>query len=92
MISLDHVRRFRDTLEKHRKTYSIQIYQDAPHGWLNDTMPGRYRRQQAEAAWAAQHAFLQEVFSPTYDRTRVHWRFECHSSTNYDFSKNVRLE
>lgn len=92
MISLDHVRTFRDTLEKHRKTYSIQIYQDAPHGWLNDTMPGRYRRQQAEAAWAAQHSFLQEVFSPTYDRTRIHWRFECHSSKDYDFSKNVRLE
>jgi len=92
MISLDHVRRFRDTLEKHRKTYSIQIYQDAPHGWLNDTMPGRYRRQQAEAAWAAQRSFLQEVFSPTYDRTRIHWRFECHSSKDYDFSKNVRLE
>ena len=92
MISLDHVRRFRDTLEKHRKTYSIQIYQDAPHGWLNDTMPGRYRRQQAEAAWAAQRAFLQEVWSPVYDRNTVHWRFECHSGKNYDFSKNVRLE
>ena len=64
IISLDHVRRFRDTLERHRKTYSIHIYQDAPHAWLNDTMPGRYRRQQAEAAWAAQHVFLQEVYSP----------------------------
>jgi len=92
MISIDHVRRFRDTLEKHRKTYSIQIYQDAPHGWLNDIMPGRYRRQQAEAAWATQHAFLRDVFSPAYDRTRVHWQFECHSSASYDFSKNVRLE
>ena len=92
MISLNHVRRFRDTLEKHRKTYSIQIYQDAPHGWLNDTMPGRYRRQQAEAAWATQHAFLREVFSPAYDQTRIHWRFESHTSKNYDFSKNVRLE
>ena len=92
MISLDHVRRFRDSLERHRKTYSIQVYQDAPHGWLNDTMPGRYRRQQAEAAWAAQRAFLQEIFSPVYDRNSVHWRFECHSSKDYDFSKNVRLE
>lgn len=92
MISLDHVRRFRDTLERHRKTYSIRVYQGAPHGWLNDTMPGRYRRQQAEAAWAAQRAFLQEIYSPTYDRNSVHWRFECHSSKDYDFSKNVRLE
>ena len=92
MISLDHVRRFRDTLEKHRKTYSIHVYQDAPHGWLNDTMPGRYRCAQAEAGWSMQIAFLQEIFSPVYDKESVHWRFECHSSKAYDFSKNVRLE
>ncbi len=55
-------------------------------------MPGRYRREQAEAAWAVQHAFLRDVFSPAYDRTRVHWRFEAHTSKEYDFSKNVRLE
>ncbi len=92
MISLDHVRRFRDCFERHRKSYSIHIYQDAPHGWLNDTMPGRYRRAQAEAGLALQYQFLQEIFSPAYDRGSVHWRFECHSSHDYDFTKNVRLE
>jgi carboxymethylenebutenolidase len=46
LISADDVRRFRDCLERHRKSFSIHLYRDAPHGWLNDTMPGRYRRAQ----------------------------------------------
>ena len=44
VISLDDVRRLRDTLDRHGKTYHIKVYPGAPHGWLNDTMPGRYRR------------------------------------------------
>ena len=44
IISLDDVRRFRNSLEKHKKNYDIHIYKGAPHGWLNDTMPGRYRK------------------------------------------------
>ena len=92
LISLDDVRRFRDCLEKHQKTYSINVVRGAPHGWLNDTMPGRYRRGQAELAWAAQRAFLDEVFAPTFDRSAVTWRFECGSSRDYDFKKNVRFE
>jgi carboxymethylenebutenolidase len=92
IISLDDVRRFRDTLENHKKSYEIHCYKGAPHGWLNDTMPGRYRREQAEAGWAAQRNFLKEVFGPTYDRKALNWKFECGSSRNYDFKKNVRLE
>ena len=53
LISIDDIRRFRDCLDRHGKSYGIHVYRDAPHGWLNDTMPGRYRRAQAEAAWAA---------------------------------------
>jgi carboxymethylenebutenolidase len=92
IISIGDVRRFRDALEAYRKTYDIRIYRDAPHGWLNDTMPGRYRKAQAEAGWAAQQRFLSEVFGPDYDRGTIRWRFECDMSPNYDFSKNVRLE
>jgi carboxymethylenebutenolidase len=39
IISLDDVRRFRNCLEDHRKSYHIRVYKGAPHGWLNDTMP-----------------------------------------------------
>jgi len=92
IISLDDVRRFRDSLEAHKKTFDIHVYKDAPHGWLNDTMPGRYRKPQAAAGWAAQQRFLAEVLSPDYDASTIRWRFECESSPGYDFSKNVRLE
>lgn len=92
IISLDDVRRLRNCLEDNRKSCSIHIYQGAPHGWLNDTMPGRYRREQAEAAWATQLDFLRDVMSPDYDRGIVRWRFACDSGMDYDFSNNVRME
>ena len=92
LISVADVRRFRDTLERHGKSFRIHLYPDAPHGWLNDTMPGRYRRAQAEAAWADQRDFLREVLAPGYDRTRRRQRYEADFSTAYDFGKNVRLE
>ncbi|MCL2429183.1 MAG: dienelactone hydrolase family protein [Alphaproteobacteria bacterium] len=92
IISLADVQRFRDCLELHRKSYDIHVYKGAPHGWLNDTMPGRYRRAEAEAAWAAQQRFLTEVFAGAYDSGSVRWRFACDSARDYDFAKNVRLE
>jgi carboxymethylenebutenolidase len=92
IISLDEVRQFRDSLERHRKSYDIHIYEDAPHGWLNDTMPGRYRKAEAEAGWAAQQRFLADVFAGRYGGETVRWRFACDSGEDYDFGKNVRLE
>jgi carboxymethylenebutenolidase len=92
IISLDDVRRFRDCLDRHDKSYRIKVYAGAPHGWLNDTMPGRYRREQAEVGWALQLAFLKEVLDPGYDRTRRVQIYECEHAANYDFSKNVRME
>jgi carboxymethylenebutenolidase len=92
IISLDDVRHLRDSLETHKKNYEIYIYKGAPHGWLNDTMPGRYRKPQAEAGWAAQQRFLSAVFGGGFDKGTVRWRFECDSSPDYDYSKNVRME
>ena len=92
IISLDDVRRFRNCLEAHNKSYDIHIYRDAPHGWLNDTMPGRYRKAQADAGWAAQQRFLADVFAGGYDGNTVHWRFESESRPDYEFSRNVRQE
>jgi carboxymethylenebutenolidase len=92
LISLDDVRRLRDALEAHRKSYHIRVYRGAPHGWLNDTMPGRYRKAQAEAGWAAQQRFLAEVFGGDYGRGTVRWDFACESGPDYDFAKNVRME
>ena len=50
VISLADVRRLRDCLDRHDKSYTIKVYAGAPHGWLNDTMPGRYRRARRRPA------------------------------------------
>lgn len=92
LISLSDVRRFRDSLDRYDKTYTIKVFAGAPHGWLNDTMPGRYRRAAAEAAWALQLQFLRRIFDPAYDKTRRIQVYECDHAADYDFSKNVRLE
>src|SRR5215472_678718 len=92
IISIEDVQRLRNRLEAHRKSYDIHLYAGAPHGWLNDTMPGRYRKPQAEAGWAAQQRFLSRVVAGGFEAQRVSWRFEGDSGTDYDFSKNVRME
>ena len=92
LISLDDVRRFRGCLEDKRKSYEIHVFGGAPHGWLNDTMPGRYRPAQAKASWNAQLDFLTRTFGPGPRPTSVSWRFVCDSAADYDFSKNVRME
>jgi len=92
IISIDDVRRFRAALEAHRKSYEIHLYEGAPHGWLNDTMPGRFRPVQAHAGWTAQQEFLRKIFSGAWPADRISWRFEGESKPDYDFTKNVRQE
>jgi carboxymethylenebutenolidase len=90
-ISLDNVRRVRDALEAGRRSYRMKVFAGMPHGFLNDTMPGRYRPKEAAVAWQLLLAFLGEVFSGQWNNG-VRWEFEGASSVDYDFSKNVRLE
>jgi carboxymethylenebutenolidase len=92
IISLDDVRRFRGALEDKGKSFDIHVYYDAPHGWLNDHMPGRYRKAQAEAGWRAQQAFLRSVFAGEWNGGRVIQRYESEAPQDYDFGKNVRME
>jgi len=92
LISIEDIRRFRDCLERHGKSYDIHVYRDAPHGWLNDTMPGRYRRAQAEAAWAHQRAFLAQVLAPGYDQSARMQHYAADLAADYDFTRNVRHE
>ena len=91
VVSVDAVLRLRNALEAHRKTYEFYLYRDMPHGWLNDTMPGRYRQRESEAAWAQILDFLQRVYAGNFAPDRVTWRFESDIAENYDFTKNVRL-
>lgn len=92
LISLADIRKFRDCLERHGKSFDIHVYPAAPHGFLNDTMPGRYRRREAEAAWAAQLAFLRAAFAPDRDRSRRIQHFTADTAADYDFSRHVRYE
>ncbi|MCH8858453.1 MAG: dienelactone hydrolase family protein [Proteobacteria bacterium] len=92
IIAVEDVRRFRNTLEDHGKSYEIHLYAGAPHGWLNDTMAGRYRKKQAEAAWAAQQFFLKRVLEGEAAHDLIGWRFESETPADYDFSKNIRQE
>src|SRR2546423_8398179 len=71
LISLPDVCRLRNALERHNKSYDVHLYAGAPHGWLNDTMPGRYRKPQAEASWSAQQQFLKQVFAGEWPAQQV---------------------
>jgi carboxymethylenebutenolidase len=92
IISIDDVARFRNCLERERKSYYVRLYRDAPHGWLNDTMPGRYRKEAAKDAWSLMIAFLKRCFADGWDKERIFSTFESDYSSHYDFSKNVRME
>ena len=92
IISIDDVVRFRNALEKARKNCHIRIYAGAPHGWLNDTMPGRYRKEAAKDAWNLMMSFLKKCFAGEWDKERISCKYESDYSNEYDFSKNVRLE
>ncbi len=92
IISIDDVLRFRGLLEQFKKTYHIRLYRDAPHGWLNDTMPGRYRKEAAQDAWRLLLDFLGKTLKGSLERERVYSHFESDVSTSYDYTKNVRLE
>jgi carboxymethylenebutenolidase len=92
IISLDDVIRFRTCLEKNKKNFQIRVYPGAPHGWLNDTMPGRYRKEAAVDAWKLMMEFLKKCFSAGWPTDRIVSVYEATCSKAYDFSKNVRLE
>ena len=91
VVSVDDVLRLRNALEAHRKNYEFTLYRDMPHGWLNSTMPGRYREREAEQAWQQILDFMQRVHAGAFPADRVAWRFESNIATTYDFTKNVRL-
>jgi len=92
LVPLDNVLRMFSVLTQAKKSFDIRIYADAPHGFLNDTMPGRYRPAQTEAAWNQITSCLKSIFSGEWTKKRVIWHFQSDSSVDYDFSKNKRWE
>lgn len=92
LIHRDNIVRMFTVLAQAKKSFDIRIYADAPHGFLNDTMPGRYRPAQSEAAWSQITSFLRSVFAGEWKKERAIWRFEADSSVDYDFTKMKRWE
>ena len=92
LIAREDVLRLRNAIEAARRSYHIRIFAESPHGWLNDTMPGRYRRPQGETAWRLLIDFLARVHSGGYPADRVQWAFEADASAAYDFGTMVRWE
>jgi len=92
LIHRDNIVRMFTVLAGAKKSFDIRMYADAPHGFLNDTMPGRYRVPQSDAAWNQITSFLQSVFTDGWKKDRAVWRFEADSSVSYDFTKMKRWE
>jgi carboxymethylenebutenolidase len=92
LIHRDNILRMFTVLAEAKKSFDIRIYPDTPHGFLNDTMPGRYRQSQSDAAWNQITSFLRTVFSGEQKRDRALWRFEADTSVQYDFSTMKRWE
>ena len=91
LISIPNILRFRHDLEERNVPYQMTIYPSVPHGWLNDTMPGRYRPEPATAAWDEIRAFLHaKLARGANGHTEVSWSFRAVKSADYDFTKNVR--
>ena len=92
LIHLDNIVRMTAVLAAAKKSFGIRVYPDAPHGFLNHTMPGRYRQPQSDAAWNQITSFLQSVFAGEWKKDRAIWRFEADSSLDYDFTAMKRWE
>lgn len=91
-MSVDDVARLRASFEQARRSYEITIEPGLPHGWLNDTMPGRFRADAAERTWQRMLAFLEEVRDAPQTGGRVEWSFRGRIARDYDFSANLRQE
>jgi carboxymethylenebutenolidase len=87
-IPVTNVRRMRDLLERSGKTFEINIYEGAPHGFLNNTMLERYRHEQSELAWRVQMDFLHRAFNGGFDPARAMQRYEANIAVDYRFNSS----
>jgi carboxymethylenebutenolidase len=92
LIHRDNIVRMFSVLAQAKKSFDIRIYAEAPHGFLNDTMPGRFRAPQAEAAWSQITSFLGSAFAGEWKSERAIWRFDADTSVGYDFATMKRWE
>ena len=91
VVSVEDMRRLRGELETHRKSYEFTLFPHMPHGWMNSTMPGRYRAAESEQTWSKIIDFLERVHGGGFPSDRTVWGFRSDIAPDYDFTKKVRL-
>jgi carboxymethylenebutenolidase len=91
VISINDVRKLRGILEDNRRSYEFTLFRDMPHGWMNDTMPGRYRPKETAQVWAMILDFIRRVHEGEFPADRMIWKFESDAAVDYDFTKKKRL-
>jgi carboxymethylenebutenolidase len=91
VVAVEDVLRLRDCLESRRKSYEFVLFRDMPHGFMNSTMPGRYRDREASIAWNRILDFIRRVHEGELPSDRAIWRFESDVGTDYDFATKVRV-
>ena len=91
VISIDDVRKLRGILEDMRKSYEFTLFRGMPHGWMNDTMPGRYRPKETAVVWAMILDFIERAHAGAFPPDRMVWKFRSDAAVEYDFTKKVRL-
>jgi carboxymethylenebutenolidase len=89
-MSVADVTQLRDAFEAHNRSYDISIVPDMPHGWINDTMPGRYRAEPAEQVWTQMTGFLRRHLDQD-PQPGLEWSFRAGIGADYDFAANTRL-
>jgi carboxymethylenebutenolidase len=82
-VPLPNVRRFRNQMEEHGKSFEIRVFADTNHAWLN-ARGDAYRHDEAEEAWATFVRFLDDAFAGRCESDRAIWRFASDSSVAYD--------
>jgi len=87
---IEKVFAFRDEMERHAKNCEIHLVADMPHGYLNDTMPGRYREKEANEGWQWIMNFLDRVYGGYYADDQVTMSFEADFGVDYNFDRSVR--
>jgi carboxymethylenebutenolidase len=57
-VSAQDVERLRESAAEHKRTLEIRTYDNAPHGFSNESRPENYREAASTEAWAATALFL----------------------------------
>jgi carboxymethylenebutenolidase len=92
VIPLDAVRGFRNALEEQRKTFEFTVVPAVPHGFINETMPARFRPRETDAVWGLTLDFVDRAFAGRFNSGRLIQTYRCDVDADYDADKTLRWE